>query len=143
MELTKDNVLKVLSRIIEPDLKKDIVELDMVREVSIDDGRIRVHVEVSNPAMHSRKRMEEAVEFNLSQLWKEAKLEVEISVMSGDKGKHRRVLPEVKHIVAVASGKGGVGKSTVTANLAAGLAAKGFKVGLVDADVYGPSMPIA
>ena len=142
MELNRENVLKVLSRIVEPDLKKDIVELDMVRDIQLEEGLIRVHVEVSNPAMHSRKRMEEAVEFNLSQLWKEATIEVEVSVISGEKGKLRRVLPEVKHIVAVASGKGGVGKSTVTANLAAGLAAKGFKVGLVDADVYGPSMPI-
>lgn len=142
MELTHENVLKVLSRIIEPDLKKDIVELDMVRSVDIADEAIKVHVEVSNPAMHSRKRMEEAVSFNIGQLWKDKPVEVEISVLSGDKGKLRRVLPEVKHIIAVASGKGGVGKSTVTANLAAGLAARGLKVGLVDADVYGPSMPI-
>jgi len=142
MELNESNVLKVLSRIIEPDLKKDIIELELVRSVVIEGETIKVHVEVSNPAMHSRKRMEEAVNFNLSQMWKKATIEVEVSTLSGDKGKLRRILPDVKHIVAVASGKGGVGKSTVTANLAVGLAARGLKVGLVDADIYGPSMPI-
>lgn len=143
MELTEENVVKVLSRIVEPDLKKDIVELDLVRSVVINDDSIQVHVEVSNPAMHSRKRMEEAVSFNMEQAFgKEKPIEVNVSVLAGDKGKLRRILPEVKHVVAVASGKGGVGKSTVTANLAVGLAERGLKVGLVDADIYGPSMPI-
>jgi ATP-binding protein involved in chromosome partitioning len=119
------------------------VELDLVRSVVINDDSIQVGVEVSNPAMHSRKRMEEAVSFNMEQAFgKERAIEVNVSVLAGEKGKLRRILPDVKHIVAIASGKGGVGKSTVTANLAAGLAAQGLKVGLVDADIYGPSMPI-
>jgi ATP-binding protein involved in chromosome partitioning len=67
---------------------------------------------------------------------------VSVRPISGARGTLRKVLPHVKHIVAVASGKGGVGKSTITANLAAGLAARGLKVGLVDADIYGPSMPL-
>lgn len=143
MELTEDNIIKVLSRIIEPDLKKDIVELELVRSLVINDDSVQVHVEVSNPAMHSRKRMEEAVSFNMEQAFgKDLPIEVKVSVTSGEKVKQRRILPDVKHIVAVASGKGGVGKSTVTANLAAALAARGLKVGLVDADIYGPSMPI-
>lgn len=98
-----------------------------------------VHVEVSNPAMHSRKRMEEAVVFNLQALGKEVNVVVNVTPLSGERGTLRKVLPHVKHIVAVASGKGGVGKGTVTANLAAGLALRGWKVGLVDADIHGPA----
>ena len=143
MAFTKEAVLGALSRIIEPDLKKDIVELGLVRDIRIDGSNVHVHTEVSNPAMHSRKRMEEAVIFNVKQaLGKEVAVSVEVSPLSGERGTLRKVLPQVKHIVAIASGKGGVGKSTITANLAAGLAARGLRVGLVDADIYGPSMPL-
>ncbi len=143
MPITRDAVLSALSRIIEPDLKKDIVTLDLVRDIRIEGNTIQVNVEVSNPAMHSRKRMEEAVVFNLKQaLGKELNVLVTVSPLSGERASVRKVLPGVKHIVAIASGKGGVGKSTITANLAAGLAARGLRVGLIDADIYGPSMPL-
>jgi ATP-binding protein involved in chromosome partitioning len=143
MPITEEALQAALSRVIEPDLKKDIVELDLVQEVVIDENTISVIVEVSNPAMHSRKRMEEAVIFQLKQAFGDG-ITVNVSVrpISGARGGLRKVLPFVKHIVAVASGKGGVGKSTITANLAAGLAQRGLKVGLVDADIYGPSMPM-
>ncbi len=143
MPITRDAVLSALSRIIEPDLKKDIVALDLVRDIRLEGDTIHVSVEVSNPAMHSRKRMEEAVVFNVKQaLGQELSVLVTVNPLSGARANVRKVLPGVKHIVAIASGKGGVGKSTITANLAAGLAARGLRVGLIDADIYGPSMPL-
>ncbi|MBK9176202.1 MAG: Mrp/NBP35 family ATP-binding protein [Flavobacteriales bacterium] len=143
MSLNKESILSALSRIIEPDLKKDIVALDLVRDIRIDGSIVHVQVEVSNPAMHSRKRMEEAVVFNLKQaLGQELNVQVIVNPLSGERANVRKVLPGVKHIVAIASGKGGVGKSTITANLAAGLAERGLRVGLIDADIYGPSMPL-
>lgn len=143
MEITRENLLQVLGTILEPDLKKDIVSLNFVEELKHDDKQIAMLVRVSNPALHARKRMKEAVEFNLKRHFGEdISLDITVKGVSTEEKKaHRKILPDVKNIVAVASGKGGVGKSTVTANLAGGLAKMGFKVGVVDADIYGPSVP--
>ncbi|MBI1268767.1 MAG: P-loop NTPase [Cryomorphaceae bacterium] len=142
--MTRERVLEALSNVVEPDLKKDIVSLNLVEDLHIDGKAVRFKVKVSNPAMHSRKRMEEACEFALQRVLGD--VEVDVQALALEKNEQtaetRRVLPGVKHIVAVASGKGGVGKSTVAANLAAGLALRGYAVGLVDADIYGPSAPI-
>ena len=143
MELTRDEILKVLGNIIEPDLKKDIVSLNLIEELTYSANIITLTVSLSNPALHARKRMQEAVEFNLKRFFSQ-EIQVVCTVKglnNEDKKARRKVLPDVKNIVAIASGKGGVGKSTVTANIAGGLLKAGFSVGIVDADIYGPSMP--
>lgn len=143
MVITREQVIEALGVVMEPDLKKDIVSANLVSDLQIDGDRIAVKVQISNPALHARKRMQEAISFNLKRVFgDETTVEAEVSGMPADEREvQRRILPEVKHIVAIASGKGGVGKSTVTANLAAGLTKIGYTVGIVDADIYGPSIP--
>lgn len=143
MELNREQILEVLGGIIEPDLKKDIVSLNLVEELDFGGNTIQLTVNVSNPALHARKRMQEAVEFNLKRVFgAHFTIECIVKAMPSEaKNAHRKILPEVKHIVAIASGKGGVGKSTITANIAGGLIKQGYTVGIIDADIYGPSMP--
>ena len=143
MSISRERIEALLEKIQDPDLKKGLVSAKLVQEIIIKEDQIKVVVSISNPALHARKRMHDAVIFNLErELGKEISIQCEVNSGAVDERKSSRtVLPAVKKIIAIASGKGGVGKSTITSNIAGGLAKKGFRVGIIDADIYGPSIP--
>jgi ATP-binding protein involved in chromosome partitioning len=150
---TQDQVTDKLRAVIDPELRRNIVELGMVRAIDIaDDGRVGVIVSLTTPGCPIRNHFQEAVVQNVSQLDGVTAVGVEFDVLSEDERAQlqqtlgRSKLPQgalarVKNVICVASGKGGVGKSTMTANLAAALAAEGRSAGALDCDVYGYSIP--
>ena len=142
MKVNSETIIESLKKVIEPDLGKDIVSLGLVTDIKVMENKVSFSVQMKNAAMHARKRMQQACEFAIERsIGKNYSIEVNVQAMKKAEAS-QSVLPNIKNTIAVVSGKGGVGKSTVSANLAVGLAKKGFNVGVVDADIYGPSMPI-
>jgi len=135
MSLTKEQIIDCLRHVEDP------VSLNMVKNVAVCDGHVRIHIELTTPACPLKNQIREDVEHAISRLTGVKRVEVEFSAQTRRDAMERVNLPEVRNIIAIGAGKGGVGKSTVSVLVATGLARAGAKVGLLDADVYGPSIP--
>ena len=143
MALTREQVMAALRTVQDPELFKDIVTLNMVKEVRVDGSSVDVTVELTTPACPLKDVIERDVTAALKRIGAEnVKLNLTANTRGPAQGQRKDdALPQVKNIVAVGAGKGGVGKSTLALNLAVGLQRCGAKVGLMDGDIYGPSMP--
>ena len=147
MNIDKDSIFAVLKLINNPGTPEDIVSSGCVTNIQIFGDQIDINLSISNPSLQARKKLEvEIIKSIHSKMNVKLKVNVFIKVLmpkkSFDKKITGKIIPGIDSIIAVASGKGGVGKSTVTANIAVTLASMGLKVGVLDADIYGPSMPL-
>ena len=147
MQIKKAAVLEALSKISAPGEGVNLVESGSVTNVQVFGDEVTVDISIGNPSLQVRKQTEvEVLKLIHSEVSEKAKIPVNVKVVTPPKAASNAIkgkpIPGIQNIVAIASGKGGVGKSTVTANIAVTLAKMGFKVGVLDADIYGPSIPL-
>ena len=145
--MDKNKVKELLSKINYPGFNRDIVSFGMVDSIQIESDNVIIKLKITSQDNEKKKLLVENIKENLSKYFSSVLVEIDeknnTNLASGSQGSvSEPVLPKVKNVIAIASGKGGVGKSTVASNVACGLNNKGFKVGLLDLDIYGPSLPI-
>lgn len=143
MRIKKEDLLKALSNVMDPDLGKDLVTLGMIKDIDITERKVAFSVVLTTPACPLKEMLrKDCMNAVLTLGLEESEVEINMtSSVTSARAEQLPLLPDVKNLIAIASGKGGVGKSTVTSNLAVALAKTGAKVGLIDADIFGPSIP--
>ena len=139
--MTEQAIIQAIGSIVDPDLNLSLHDLQSIKAVEIEGSKISVYIELYPPVHWIAKTIEDAIRNTIMDIAEGFEVQIFVREILIPRATNPNVLPTVKHLIAVSSGKGGVGKSTIAANLAAALAQRGATVGLLDADIYGPSIP--